>query len=206
MNSLDNWFITQILPHEGALMRYLGRVWRNRAEHADLRQEIYARIFESAGKRLPDSPKNFLFVTARNLLADRARRERVVSIDYTEDLEALNVLADEISPEQRVSARQDLRRLADAFDSLSAMSRAVIWLRRVDGLSQRETAEQLGISERSLGGFLARGMKALAKAGLGLGRAGDTDSEDSPFTSERSGGRGGESVHGPGSGKKRDRS
>ena len=183
MNALDHWFITQILPHEGALMRYLARVWRNRAEHADIRQEIYARLLESAGRQLPDSPKNFLFVTARNLLADRARRERVVSIDYTQDLEGLSLLMDEISPEQRLSARQELRRLAEAFDSLSTMSRAVIWLRRVDGLSQREAAEQLGISEGSLEGFLARGMRALAKAGLGLGgfsETGQSRRESSP--------------------------
>ena len=152
-------------------MRYLRRVWRNRAEHADLRQEIYARVLEGAAKRLPGAPKNYLFVTARNLLADRARRERIVSIGYTQDIEALNVLVDEISPEQRLSARQDLRRLSEALDGLSAVCRAIIWHRRVDGLSQRETAQLLGITEGALEQSLVRAMKSLAKAGLGLGGA-----------------------------------
>src|SRR5688572_132056 len=98
MNSaLDQWFAAEILSHEAALMRYLRRVWRREAEIADLCQEIYIRIYESAAKELPVSPKAFLFATARNLIADHVRRKRVVSIDFTQDLDALNVLIDEIS-------------------------------------------------------------------------------------------------------------
>src|SRR6185437_11415285 len=131
MNPVDHWFATQILPHEAALMRYLARVWRNQAELQDIRQEIYTRVFKSALERLPEFPKSFLFQVARHLLADRARRERIVSIDYTQDLEALNVLVDELSPERRLSARQELRQLSEALDKLSDTCRAVIWLRRV---------------------------------------------------------------------------
>ncbi len=81
MTPLDEWFGTEILPHEGSLMRYLARTWRNRTEIADIRQDVYARVFQRAIKRLPENPKSFLFATARNLLSDRMRRERIVSLD-----------------------------------------------------------------------------------------------------------------------------
>jgi RNA polymerase sigma factor (sigma-70 family) len=177
MNSLDEWFATQILPHEAALMRYLARTWRNQAEIPDIRQETYTRVFESAIKRLPESPKAFLFVTARNLLVDRVRRERIVSIDYTQDVESLNVLADEMSPEHRLSARQELRRLSEALDTLSDNCRAVIWLRRVEGLSQREAAERLGMTEGALEGYLSRGLRTLAKVVFGNTPAGGVQSD-----------------------------
>jgi len=173
MNALDQWFVTEILPHEAALLRYLYRVWSNRSEVPDLRQEIYVRVYESAGRDLPQMPKAFLFATARNLLTDRVRRERIVSIDYTPDLEVLNVLVDEISPEHRLSSRQELRRLADALDSLSDRCRAAIWLRRVEGLSQREAAQRLGIEEGALEGYMSRGVRALTRAVFGRGEAGD---------------------------------
>ncbi len=163
---LDRWFAAEILAHERALTRYLSRIWRHGAEVSDFRQEVYIRVYESAAKALPSSPKSFLFATARNLVADRIRRERVVSIDYTQDLDTLNVLVDEISPEQRVTARQDLRRLADAFDQLSDDCRAVVWLRRVEGLSQKEAATCLGISESTLSSRLCRGLGTLMKAVL----------------------------------------
>lgn len=120
MNSeLDLWFAQEILPHEAALTRYLRRVWPNTAEVSDLRQDTYVRIYESAARDRPNLPKAFLFATARNLMADRVRRSRIVSIGYTQDLDSLNALVDEISPEHRLSARQELRRLSEALDGLS---------------------------------------------------------------------------------------
>ena len=169
MTRLDQWFANEILPHEASLVRYLRRVWRDQAEVADLRQEIYVRIYENAGRTPRSLPtlakaKSLLFVTARHLIIDRIRRERIVSIDYSQDFEALNVLVDEISPEHRLSARQELRQLSEALDQLSDNCRAVVWLRRVEGLSQKDAAERLGMNEGALEGYLVRGLRALTKA------------------------------------------
>jgi RNA polymerase sigma factor (sigma-70 family) len=172
-DELNHWFKTEILAHEAALMRYLRRVWRNQAEVPDFRQEIYIRIYESAAKALPASPKAFLFTTARNLIADHVRRERVVSIDYTQDLDSLDVLTDDISPEHRLSARQELTRLCAALDQLSDVCRNVIWLRRVEGLSQKEAAERLGMPEGTLESHLCRGVRALMKTVFGNGTTND---------------------------------
>jgi RNA polymerase sigma factor (sigma-70 family) len=167
LTALDQWFATEILAHEGLLVRYLTRVWPNSAEVLDLRQDIYVRVYESARDALPTSPKAFLFATARNLMADRIRHNRVVSIESTPDYEGLNVLIDEISPDRRLSAREELRSLARAFDSLSEKCRNVIWLRRVEGLSQRETARRLGLHEGAVESQLARGVRVLALAVFG---------------------------------------
>jgi RNA polymerase sigma factor (sigma-70 family) len=161
-HALDQWFTNDILPHEAALMRYLYKVWRTPAEVPDLRQETYVRVFESAAKSRPRSPRSFLFATARNLMIDRMRRDRIVSIDYTHDLNSLDVPVDQLSPERRLGARQELQCLADAFDRLPETTRSVIWLRRVEGLSQRQTAEELGIQESTLEGHMVRGLRTLA--------------------------------------------
>lgn len=150
-------------------MRYLGRVWPQRAEHHDIRQDIYVRIYEAAARTRPVNPRAFLFTTARNLLTDRVRHNRVISIDTTQDFDTLHVLVDELSPEKRVNALQELRRLAKAFDQLSDRCRDVIWLRRVEGLSQREAAERLGIHEGAVESQLSRGVRALARAAFGTG-------------------------------------
>ena len=167
ITALDQWFATEILPHEGVLTRYLTRVWPNSAEVLDLRQDIYVRVYESARGALPTSPKAFLFTTARNLMTDLVRHRRVVFIDSIPDYEGLNVLIDEISPERRLSARQELRNLARAFDSLSEKCRNVVWLRRVEGLSQRETAQRLELQEGAVESQLARGVRVLALAVFG---------------------------------------
>ena len=159
---LDDWFVREILPHEAALTRFLTRRWPRRAEVPDIRQEAYMRVYEAAMKSRPRTAKTFLFITARNLMADRARRRRIVSIDAVRDVDALNVSIDEVSPEARLTAYEELRRLAQAFDALPAKCRRVMWLRRVEELSQRQVADQLGISEKTVEKHVARGVQLLA--------------------------------------------
>lgn len=159
---LDAWFAREILAHEGALMRYLSRLWSRRDEVPDLRQEVYVRVYEAASRARPASPKSFMFTVARHLMTDRLRRGRVVSIEAMGDPGAWNVLADELSPEHRLDARQELRRLAAAFDRLPDRCRQVVWLRRVEELPQKEVAARLGIGEKTVEKQVAKGMRLVA--------------------------------------------
>jgi RNA polymerase sigma factor (sigma-70 family) len=160
---LDEWFKREILPHESALMRYLARVWPRKHEIEDLRQETYARVYSAAMPSRPTSPRSFLFTTAHHLMADRVRHERVVSIEAVGDIEALNVLVDEISVERRIDARQELKLLARALDLLPRKCREVVWLRRVEGLSQKEVAERLGVGEKTVEHHISKGGRLLAE-------------------------------------------
>ena len=159
---LDDWFVREVLVHERVLMQYLQRCWPHRDELHDLRQELYARLYEAAAKALPTQPKAFLFASARHLLADRARRAKVVSIEPMGDFEPSHVLVDEVSPERWCGGRQALKRLADAFDRLPDRCREVVWLRRVEELSQKDVALRLGISEKTVEKHIAKGMRLLA--------------------------------------------
>jgi RNA polymerase sigma factor (sigma-70 family) len=161
--SLDGWFKREILAHDAMLLRYLLRAWRKKDEVHDLRQETYARVYEAALTSRPRSARSFLFTTAHHLMADRLRRERVVSIEAVADIDALNLSVDEISAEQHVSARQELKLLARALDQLPPRCRKVMWLRRVEGLSQREVAERLGVSVKAVEQQVSKGSRLLAE-------------------------------------------
>jgi RNA polymerase sigma-70 factor (ECF subfamily) len=160
---LDEWFLREILAHESALTGYLNRAWRTRAEVSDLRQETYARVYASAARGLPRSPKSFLFATARNLITDKLRRARVVSIDYTEDVDLPTFPVDELTPERCLNSQDELLLLTRAFDRLPELTRTVIWMLRVEGYSQREAAQHLGIEEGALEGRMTRGLRQLAR-------------------------------------------
>ena len=168
--SLGQWFIREIIAHEGALTRYLRHAWPHPADIADLRQEVYARVYESARGSRPTAPKSFMFSTARHLVIDRVRRGRVVSIEAAANPEDLNVLVDELSPEHRLDARQELKRLAAAFGRLPLRCREVVWLRKVDGMSQSEVAQRLNISVRTVEFQVQKGVRILADALYGEAR------------------------------------
>lgn len=159
----DDWFVREILVHERALALFLRRNWPHRDELHDLRQEVYARVYEAAARGRPTAPKAFLFTTARHLMTDRLRRSRVVSIEPVGDFESSNVyLIDEVSPERWMGTRQALTRLAEALDRLPDRCREVVWLRRVEELPQKGVAERLGISEKTVEKHLAKGMRLIA--------------------------------------------
>lgn len=160
---LELWFRKEVLVHEGILMSFLARSWPNRDEIVDLRQEIYIKVCEAAALEQPLAPKAFLFTVARHCMIDRRRRERIVSIQAAGNDDLSNDLIEEKTPERYVDARQELARLARAFDRLPAKCRRVVWMRRVLEISQRDVAQELGLSERTVEGQVQKGIQLLAQ-------------------------------------------
>lgn len=161
---LDDWFVTQVLPLEAALARFLRRHRQPADDVADLLQEVYVRVYESAARSRPDLVPPFVFTAARNLLIDQARRAQVVSIEAYADLDTMAIHSDELTPERHASGHQELRLLQSALEQLPLRCGEVVRMRKIDGLSQREVAQHLGIAEGTVEKQIAKGMRALADA------------------------------------------
>lgn len=170
-DTLEEWFRREILPHEAALVRFLRRKWTRPEDIQDFRHDIYVRILKAAAEKRPTSPRGFLLSVARHLLIDHARRDRIVSIDLLEDVDALNVLIDEVSPERATTGWQQVQRLSMLFDQLPPRCREVVWMRRIEDLPQKEIASRLGIAEATVEKHLVRGISLLADALYGAAGA-----------------------------------
>jgi RNA polymerase sigma-70 factor (ECF subfamily) len=160
---VDAWFRREVLPLEAMLMQFLQQNWRNASDVPDLRQEVYARVYQAACEGLPERPKQYVFAAARNLLINRMRQGQVVPIEAASDLEALEIAADAPGPEQTIIARDELRHLQAALDRLPPRAREVILLRRVEGLSRPEIAQRMGITEGTVSQHLEHGLRALVE-------------------------------------------
>ncbi len=163
-NLVDQWFSENILPLEAELDGFLMRRTDDLSEVADLRQDVLMRVYKAAETGLPHNPRAFLYATARNLLIDRIRRQRVVSIDLVMDIDAVYVPDEEAGPFETTSSRQELAMLQAALETLPDRTRAVILMRRAQGLSQRETAKALAVSEPTVERHISRGVRLLAEA------------------------------------------
>ena len=160
----DDWFVTQVLPLEQHLWRFIRRNCRDSNEDvSDLMQEVYVRLYESARTHKPEQVKPFMFSIARNLLIDRARRSQVVSIEAYADLEALDISVDTLSPERHLIGMEELRLLQKALEDLPERCREVVQLRKIDGLSQRDVASHMGITEDTVEKQMSKGIRALAE-------------------------------------------
>jgi RNA polymerase sigma-70 factor (ECF subfamily) len=159
---LHVWFLREVFPLEAALTQFFRNNWRNRADVADLLQEVYVRVYEAAEKQLPKSVKPFVFMTARNLIVDRVRRDKIIPLDVVGDLDALDVAADAPGPESQSVARDELRQLQSALDQIPDRAREAFVLHHIQGLSRREIAIRMNVSCKTVDWHLKVGVQALA--------------------------------------------
>jgi RNA polymerase sigma factor (sigma-70 family) len=156
------WFVREVLPLEADLMQFLHHNWRNKSDIADLRQDVYVRVLEHAQREIPERTRHFVFITARNLLIDRVRREHIVPFDAVADVDALGLAMDAPGPDRNAMARDELRKLHIALERLPSRSREAVVLKRIEGLTGREIAARMGISEAAVSKHIDNGICTLA--------------------------------------------
>lgn len=167
IQTVEEWFVREVLPLEASLLRFLRRHGRQVADPNDLRQEVYARVFESALSGLPVQARAFVFTAARNLLIDHVRRTHVVALNAVLDMDITPFAIDHITPERQLSAREELGRFQSGLQRLPPRCRQVVEMRKILGLSQREVASRLGIGEDTVERQTLLGMRALTDYMLG---------------------------------------
>ena len=164
---LNRWFCEAVLPLEAAITRFIRRNWNDEAEVVDLRQEIYERALVGARAGIPTHTRQYLYTVARNHLINRAKRQQIVSFELVADMSSFERGLDNFGTERQLSARDELRRAAAGLDQLPPRCREVVVLRKVEGLTTKETADRLEISINTVEKQLTQGMRALVDHMLG---------------------------------------
>ena len=163
MGNPGDRYLLEALKSEGVLRAYLFRYVRNPADVDELLQETYARLLTAQGSEVR-SVRALALTIARNVALDWLRHRDVVPIDLVSDLTSLDVLDEKAQVDEIVNSHQELALLADVIAELPKRSRRAFTLRRVYGLSQREIAQRLGISEKTVEQMLARAVRRCAEA------------------------------------------
>ena len=154
------WINDQVLPHEPMLRAWLRSRFPRGVELDDLVQEAFARVLRArATGAAMRSPKAFLFATARNLALDGLRHRQVSGEDTLVPFESLDVLDESLGIPETIDRNEKLERLTIAIQSLPARCREVMTLRKVYGLSQKDIAARLGISECTVSAQLTIGVR-----------------------------------------------
>lgn len=159
-----DWVALNILPHEGFVRAWLMRVTRRSVEVDDIIQEAYCQISELVSVAHIRNGRAYFLATARAVMLQRRRRERVVRIETVADVDALRLVDEEPSPERVTGARRELQRVLGLIATLPPVCRQVIELRRIHGFSQKETARRLCVSEAVVENNTIRGLRVILKA------------------------------------------
>ena len=185
------WLARNILPHEALIRARLRDLSVYHLDIEDVLQETYTRILSIASLETILYPKQYAVQTARAIVIDYVRHSRVVSIAYTGSLELLALPVQEASAEERLEFRAEVAAVAEALAQLPDRNRETLIMRRIEGLSQKEVAKRLKVSEKSVERYMTdavrelirlfgRGGKARAQASHMANDVGDKDVLDKP--------------------------
>src|SRR6267154_3330743 len=176
------WIAANILPHESELRGWLRRRLCAFGDNDvdDLVQEAFARIW-AADTSAVRNGRAYLYATVRHLLAEYARRGRIVPIELLGEIDSLSIISDEPGPERRVGARQELERLGAIVATLPVQCRRVFELRKFEGLSHRDIAQRMGLSEKTVENHLTRALARIAEVLAANTPAGELE-ESEPST------------------------
>src|SRR3546814_10335745 len=85
------------------------------------------------------SGRAYFFTAARSIVLMRLRRQRIVSIESVTEIESLNIVGDEPSPERVAGGRRELDRVRRLIEGLPDRCRRIFELRKVR--SEEHTSE-----------------------------------------------------------------
>lgn len=149
------------LAYRRELQAYLTRILKDAEAAADLTQDTFLRFAELGHANaaiivLHERP--YLYRIAHNLAVDHLRRR---SRERTEPVsEAVAEIPDLRPTAEHVLREQDeLYKLREALRELPERTQEVFALARIEGLTYREVAKRLRISDSSVQKHLARALK-----------------------------------------------
>ena len=148
---------TGFFEHYEELIRTWTRRLRNRQEAEDLAHDTFVRVLEAKSAHV-EQPRAYLHQTARNIAVDAYRRE-----DRREamELEALDQATPSGDPEHFMHAIQLADSIEQALAELPLNCRKIFIWQKIEGLTQQEIAERLGLSKNMVEKYMIRTLRHL---------------------------------------------
>jgi RNA polymerase sigma factor (sigma-70 family) len=146
----NRWFAEEVHPHDSQLKAYLRGSFPSVRDVDDLVQESYLHLWRRQLGAPIRSAKSFLFKIARNLAIDSLRHGSRNPVDSVADIAQLGVLDTRPNAAEAAITSEELELLLAAIESLPPRCREIVILRKLRGLSQKEIALRMGITERTV--------------------------------------------------------
>ncbi|HEX3125706.1 MAG TPA: RNA polymerase sigma factor [Thermoanaerobaculia bacterium] len=160
-------FASVVESHQERLLRLCERLLGDAEEARDAAQEVFLKAFRKAGELKPQGQVyTWLYRVAINHCFNKLRRRRLVRFlrfesAPEEDAPSFDPPDAGADPAASLEARQRWQATRKAIASLPDNQRAVLILARFEGLSYRQIAEVLGITEGAVESRLVRAMRRI---------------------------------------------
>lgn len=142
--------------HVEALRRFISR-FVGKHDVEDVVQEAFLRAYNAESGKPIEQPKSYLFRIAKHVALNQLRQRSRKPTDYLEDLDSPDVLVNEWTLEDEIMAQQKLGFHCAAVAALPPKCRKVYLLRKVYGMSYKDIAATLQISDSTVEAHISKG-------------------------------------------------
>ncbi len=152
-------FLKAFDEHSDALFRHCFVRIRDREVAKDIVSETFTKTWDylAKGKKI-DHLRAFLYRVANNLIVDTSRRKRSSSLDTMMDEDGFEIEDESTKDPAEIG---DARAAMKMLESLDEIYRTVITMRLIDGLTPKEIAQALSVSENVVSVRIYRGIERL---------------------------------------------
>lgn len=154
----EDSFLQTFLRFRTRIARAIGRIVQ-RDDIEDIVQETFLRCYQASARTAVRHPRSFMLTTARNLalnhidLADNRLVARVDSFD-----EGAIPLFRDTPTENTPEVQERFLIMCRAVRALPVQCRRAFVLKKVYGMSRKEIADYMGLSESTVQKHIAKGM------------------------------------------------
>jgi RNA polymerase sigma factor (sigma-70 family) len=165
--SSDDPLLALYLERRSNLVRFLAARAGSLAAAEDLTQELYLKLIAREPGEEVGNPTALLYRMALNLMLDRARGETRSAVRDTAWRQAVRTeiggvdIAEEPPADEAAASAQRMRQLIAAVQGLPPQAGRAFRLHKLQGLSQAETAQAMGLSVKAVEKHVSAALKAL---------------------------------------------
>jgi RNA polymerase sigma-70 factor (ECF subfamily) len=165
----DDPLLSAFLERREALLLFLASRTRSMAVAEDLIQDLYVKVRTVELKGEVKSPGALLYRMALNLLTDQVRsRQRAARRDGQWRQEAhLSIGGEDVvrepAADEVLLSKERIRLLAEAVSGLPPQQQRAFRLHKLEGRSQAETADAMGVSRKMVEQHIQAAVRNLAQ-------------------------------------------
>ncbi len=160
---------TTYMEQRANLCRFVAARLRDEAIAEDLVQELWVKVSKAKITETLDNPVSYLFTMAGRMALDhirqrqrRVRRDEKWTDESTEKTGGF-ATSNEEDGETRLLRGERIARVRAAIDTLPPKARKAFELHRMQGLSHKQVAAELGISVSTVEKHIIRAMRELTQ-------------------------------------------